>query len=326
VFCTAPAAYLLPAGSTTQVQFNNAGAFGGSSNFVYDNVNNVLSVPKVSSVSGGVILSAFAPPAGTPAGFTSVLGANTLDGLVGGRVDVISGVGNGNSGPVNVASGVPTAAGANSGAITVISGNSTLSTSGGITVASGTGATTGIVAIRSGAASTGASGNFILASGTGATNSGSSTMSSGGGGTGNSGSVTLSTGSSSAVGGQTGNLIFSTGAKTGTGSSGSMNVNLGNCASGTGGSITMRPGAGLTPGNIRLRSSVATDVIQITDVASVSQLGFFAATPVPKQTTAAASDAYAAGSIVGVFHEDDTYGGYTIGQIVTALKAYGLLT
>ena len=34
----------VPGGSTTQVQFNNAGAFGGSANFAWDNVNNRLGI------------------------------------------------------------------------------------------------------------------------------------------------------------------------------------------------------------------------------------------------------------------------------------------
>ena len=34
----------VPGGSSTQVQFNNAGAFGGSANFVWDNVNNRLGI------------------------------------------------------------------------------------------------------------------------------------------------------------------------------------------------------------------------------------------------------------------------------------------
>jgi Pectate lyase superfamily protein len=37
-------ATVVPGGSTTQVQFNNAGAFGGSANFTWDNSNSILNV------------------------------------------------------------------------------------------------------------------------------------------------------------------------------------------------------------------------------------------------------------------------------------------
>lgn len=71
-----------------------------------------------------------------------------------------------------------------------------------------------------------------------------------------------------------------------------------------------------------------------TKVVSVTQantLGFFAATPVAKQTSAGNTTTTAAGSTTNVF-TNTTFPGasgataYTVGDIVTALKAYGLLT
>lgn len=52
-----PVGNTAPAGSTTQVQFNNAGAFGASANFTWDNADGILflgnggSFPAISSLS-----------------------------------------------------------------------------------------------------------------------------------------------------------------------------------------------------------------------------------------------------------------------------------
>jgi hypothetical protein len=46
---------------------------------------------------------------------------------------------------------------------------------------------------------------------------------------------------------------------------------------------------------------------------------------VPQQTTAIATVARTAVAGGNAVDDNDTFGGYTIGQIVTALKAYGLL-
>jgi len=56
------------------------------------------------------------------------------------------------------------------------------------------------------------------------------------------------------------------------------------------------------------------------------KVGFFAATPIVKVTTAIAEIAFtenAGGTVVNV---DSTFGGYTLQQVVQALKNYGLLT
>lgn len=61
------------------------------------------------------------------------------------------------------------------------------------------------------------------------------------------------------------------------------------------------------------------------DVPGTPEIAFFGTEPVMRQNTAVQSSVYVSGSTAGTFQIDDTYGGYTIGQIVTALKAYGLL-
>lgn len=47
-----------PGGSTTQVQFNNAGAFGGVSGFTYDSSTNILTAPNIVTSNGILINSA----------------------------------------------------------------------------------------------------------------------------------------------------------------------------------------------------------------------------------------------------------------------------
>jgi hypothetical protein len=56
----------------------------------------------------------------------------------------------------------------------------------------------------------------------------------------------------------------------------------------------------------------------------VDQLGLFAAAPVAQQTSAVVAGAFVAGSGTSV-NDDSTFSGYTVGQVVAALKAYGLL-
>lgn len=64
--------------------------------------------------------------------------------------------------------------------------------------------------------------------------------------------------------------------------------------------------------------------IHIGTSSTYSRLGVFGATAVAKQTTSATPATYASvgGSAVSSL---DTFGGYTVGQVVTALKNYGLL-
>lgn len=48
-----------PGGATTQVQFNNAGAFGGSANLVWDNTNKILSMGTLNASQPGALASYF---------------------------------------------------------------------------------------------------------------------------------------------------------------------------------------------------------------------------------------------------------------------------
>jgi len=125
VFCTAPAAYLdtftsahqgtvpasgggttnflradatfaappvaAPAGSDTQVQYNAASVFGSNANLTYDYTNNVLNTPKISSVSGGLTITPFAPAAGTAPVALVITGAASQDASGGGQVQINGG-------------------------------------------------------------------------------------------------------------------------------------------------------------------------------------------------------------------------------------------
>jgi hypothetical protein len=299
-----------PAGADTQVQYNNAAAFGANSNFAYTVGTNTLTIGTLTSPSGALTITPFAPAAGTAPGTLFVTGANSLDANNGGGINLNSGT------ALTTSTGI-------GGTIVLKAGNAIANNGGGFSVNGGNGTVGGGFNMTAGTGSTGLGGGFTMGGGLGI---GSANMSlgSGNGTTGNSGNFGMSTGASSATGGTTGSFNITTGAQNGGGTSGSFNVNIGASSTGTGGSIILRPGSGVTKGSIRLRSSLVTDVIQITDNGT-NQIGFFAATPVVKQSTSVTGAAYVAGPTVGVFHTDDTYGGYTIGQIVAALQAYGLL-
>lgn len=59
----------IPAGSTTQVQYNNSGAFGATNNFVWDNTNRILNIGNsTSSTNGGIIVGGSGTGIGTITG------------------------------------------------------------------------------------------------------------------------------------------------------------------------------------------------------------------------------------------------------------------
>ena len=307
------ASTLTAAGSDTQVQYNAAGVFGANSNFTYVAGTNTLTLGTLTSPSGGLTITPFAPAAGTAPVALSITGAASQDANNGGAINITGGA------ALTPSTGV-------GGLVVLKGGAATSAPGGGFSMTAGNGTSGGGFTMTSGAGSSAASGGFTIGSGGGGFGSGNFSFgTSAGGAGGNSGNQSFSTGSSALLSGTTGSFNFTTGAQTNGGTSGSFNVNLGTSATGTGGSIILRPGNGVTKGSTRLRSSLATDVIQITDNGT-NQIGFFAATPVVKQSTSVTGAAYIAGPTVGVFHTDDTYGGYTIGQIVAALQAYGLLT
>jgi len=281
------------AGSDTQVQYNSAGAFGANANFAYTVGTNTLTIGTLTSPAGNLILTPFAPATGTAPGALQITGSASQDSNNGGAVQIKSGT------ALTPSTGI-------GGLISLGGGPATSAAGGAFSMTGGSGTSGGGFTMLSGAGSSAASGGFTIGSGTGV-GSGNFLFGTGNGTTGNSGNISFSTGASSATGGTTGTYTLSTGNQTGGGTSGSFNINIGTSATGTGGSIILRPGNGATKGSIRLRSSLVTDVIQITDNGT-NQIGFFGATPVVKQTTGGTPT-----------------GAYTLNDVIAALQAYGLL-
>jgi hypothetical protein len=98
-----------------------------------------------------------------------------------------------------------------------------------------------------------------------------------------------------------------------------------------GGDVQLAPGVSNfgSYGNVNIFSTSDTlytdPVFTASGRDSSPRMSFFGKSTVPQQTNAIANSSFQAGTTTGTFHTDDKYGGYTIGQIVTALKAYGLL-
>lgn len=121
-----------------------------------------------------------------------------------------------------------------------------------------------------------------------------------------------------------------TGGSTGTG--GAMTVAGGDSAgaSGTAGSVIVRAGAvaGGTGGSVKVTKGDGSTILF---QANETGIGFFAATPVVKPATTGSVTGFVAGSGTAS-KSDSVWAGaagataYTVGDIVTALKALGLLT
>lgn len=70
-----------PAGSTTQVQYNNAGAFGAAANFAWNNATNVLTVGPANTAGTGYVGTLFNSSAtGTTAAFQTSAGTFSITG------------------------------------------------------------------------------------------------------------------------------------------------------------------------------------------------------------------------------------------------------
>jgi hypothetical protein len=193
----APTASATPAGADTQIQFNNAGAFGASANFTYATATNTFTVGPAGATT---FIETLAPTGSTVTGELRIIGktASATNGN-GGSLYLTAGngigSGTGGSGRVNTGSGPTpgiggqlafvTGGGGQGGAISFNSGNGS-STSGG----------------------SGQGGEFSLRSGTGPVSGGSFLLQSG-----------------SSTGGQAGNFSFGTGSSIGAlGPGGEVNI------------------------------------------------------------------------------------------------------
>ena len=277
-----------PAGSTGQIQYNSGFSFAASPLLIYDGVG-TLGTSNITGTALGMTIQPKAPTVLEDASDLALYGRNALkSNSSGGGIVLTSGTGDG------------------SGA------------GGDVTIFAQIGGTTG------------PGGNLLLQSGQGVDGgslqitAGQSTTTTGSGG-----SLNASAGS-----GFIGGIVeFYAGVNTTTGGAGgSIFFTAGDAVVGsTGGDIefvTRGSGNAADPqGSIRmLVLGGATKVLEATDNAVAAQLGFFGVTPVVRPTTATPTVARVAVGSGNAVDDNDTFGGYTIGQIVNALKAVGILT
>jgi hypothetical protein len=201
-----------PAGSTTQIQFNNASAFGASANFTYATGTNTFTVGPAGATT---IIETLAPTGSTVAGTLTVRGKNA---------SATNGAGGGLQFTAGNALGTGTG-----GALSFASGSSPSGTGGGISFTSNSGATGGNLTFNTGGSTTGSAGSaiFNIAAGGGATSNGGGfqVIAGNAGNNGNGGSVVINSGSSGGSG-LGGDFDFRCGY--GAGGSGSMFFNTDN--------------------------------------------------------------------------------------------------
>jgi hypothetical protein len=137
VFCTAPAAYLLPAGANTQIQYNNAGVFGGSANFTYTSGTNTISFGNLTGSALAMTIQPLAPTSGSAGTLTVQARAGVATNGAGGALNLTSGngVGSGVGGALNLTAG--NAVSGVAGAMIFNAGDSTNSTGGALTFNAG---------------------------------------------------------------------------------------------------------------------------------------------------------------------------------------------
>ena len=154
-----------PAGSTTQVQFNNSGAFGGSANFAYNTGTNTVSFGNITGSALGMTIQPLAPTSGS-AGALTIKSRNAAGPT-------------GNGGDIIMTSGQSGATAGYGGNFTMTSGYGISGNGGDFTMASGQGGNTG--------------GAFYIAGGGGQSAGGNVDISSGGGDSGPSGDIAIYT-------------------------------------------------------------------------------------------------------------------------------------
>jgi hypothetical protein len=84
--------------------------------------------------------------------------------------------------------------------------------------------------------------------------------------------------------------------------------------------------AGAIAGSANFTFDTATSTFTLNGPTSFTgKYGVFGKTPIVQPTTAVAAATYVAGVAVSTFHTDDTYDGYTLAQVVKALRNLGVL-
>jgi hypothetical protein len=288
-----------PASPTTSVQFNNAGAFGGSANFTYTSGTNTLTTgnitgsgPAVGILAPALTIQPRAPTALEAAGGLNLITPNAA-------------LANGTAGQVSLLGGNGLGTGGGGGA-SLRSGNG------------GTNGTGGLVRLLGGTGfGTGSGGSFSAIAGGAQSsgNGGSCSFQSGGSiGSGNGGNITFTAGA--ATNGNGGSITFTTQFSGGAGVP-RIKMDMG------GGS----DGVNDVPGEFEVYSSLSgTTIFQCSvDVVSYTgTIGFFGVTPVTQPTTATTGATFVVNS-GGTIHPTSTFDGYTLAQVVRALRDLGIL-
>jgi len=279
----------LPFGQNTEVQVNEKGRFRSFSLFTYDSGSNTLGVGNITGTALGMLIQPRAPTVLENAGNLSLYSQHAVgSNSIGGGVLVRGGNGTGTGG---------------GGQVRFDSGNGGASGPGGaVFMLAGDGSDGGEVYFAAGDATsaTGTGGGVAFAAGSGL-DGGSGNFGAGNnivaGGTG--GSMSFNTGSA-LVGSAGGSMVFTT-------------LGSGDPADDQG-AIDFQVLGG------------TASAMKATDNAVAAQIGFFGVTPVVRPTTAVATVARVAVAGGNAVDDNDTFGGYTIGQIVNALKSIGILT
>lgn len=277
-----------PAGSTGQIQYNSGFSFAASPLLIYDGVG-TLGTSNITGTALGMTIQPKAPTVLEDASNLAMYGRNALkSNSTGGGIVLTSGTGLGSGA---------------GGDITIFGGTGgTTGNGGNFNIFSGQGANGGLLQIAAGNSltTTGNGGDLNAAAGAGLYG----------------GSMQFLAGSSTVVGGQGGSLVFYAGDAVVGSAAGDVDF------------ITRGSGNAADPqGTIRMAVlNGGTKVLEATDNAVAAQLGFFGVTPVVRPTTATPTVARVAVAGGNAVDDNDTFGGYTIGQIVNALKAVGILT
>jgi hypothetical protein len=293
-FAVPPGTVTTPAGSTTQVQYNNAGAFAGNANFTYDSGTNTLTIGNITGSALGMTIQPKAPTSLETGGKLILLTPNAVKA-------------NTNTGAIEITTGNQTGTGS-AGSIKLNVGGLGFNIGGNVSIQKD---------IVFNAGSTPSSGgNFTLTAGTALAASGAagSMLLIGGNATGNNGiggGFTLQSGDAG-IGGSGGIVSFTSGSAPTSGVPGDILFNLG------------YDGANVNFASAFFYTSAGT-ALQISANATESTFAFFGGIPVVQQKTGGASATRAA--VIGtVANVGDTYDGYTLAQVVKALRNYGLLT
>ena len=228
----------MPAPPFNAVQFNKAGVFGGSANFLWDNTDQILSIGTFGTYASTVYtdtIGAFNAASGSGLlGDSLALYGGAPDpigsGLAGGAVSIYAGDGNGGSGGAAVLeAGSDSSTGAG-GIASLIGGSSAGGGGGAAAVTAGNDSSTGAggaVNVTAGNSAGGGGGAAAVTAGTDSS-------------TGAGGAVNLTAGNSAGGGG--GSVVITAGNDSVSSSGGAVNLTAGNGSGGSGGGVTITAG------------------------------------------------------------------------------------